>query len=205
MSKFGSSKDRDKGDMYNYYDVEKGGGGGQDSDSIVDFVPAPYDDEEEKEEKKAEKEGNQYKEEGEEQEEEEEVEEEEITSNEIPDLSSSSSHQVSHHSRHHSSSSLPRRHHGHHGNALRQAHIKSFRGRSGYHASTGPADFFKKKYRSEILEVSPGRRSAETALDFLSWLLALLAHFRRPRRSCTATRRACTRGSWRSTPVVAGG
>ena len=46
-----------------------------------------------------------------------------------------------------------RHHHGHHG--LKNSAVKSFRNshKSGYHASTGPQDFFKKKYRSEILEV----------------------------------------------------
>ena len=41
----------------------------------------------------------------------------------------------------------------HHRNALKSP-VKSFRRSSkGYHSSTGPKDFFKKKYKSQILEV----------------------------------------------------
>ncbi len=52
-------------------------------------------------------------------------------------------------SRHHR-----QRHHGS-GRGLKSA-IKAFRStnKRGYHASTGPTDFFKKKYKSGLLEVS---------------------------------------------------
>ncbi len=136
VKKSGGSKN------YNYYQVDKD----EDDEeaAVIDFVP--------REEAEFEKE------------EEEERRMEAIMSNEIPEAAKPSEekkhHKNKHHHGHHG-----RRHHGHHGSALRQSSVKAFRGGggggqssssgdSGYHASTGPADFFKKKYKSEILEVN---------------------------------------------------
>ncbi len=138
VKKSGGSKN------YNYYQVDKDED--DEEEAVIDFVP--------REEAKIE-----------EEEEEERRMEEAIMSNEIPEAAKPSEekkhHKNKHHHGHHG-----RRHHGHHGSALRQSSVKAFRGGgggggqssssgdSGYHASTGPADFFKKKYKSEILEVN---------------------------------------------------
>lgn len=112
-------------DSYNYYQVDNPAQQDQDDDVDIDIVPQDDIDDEEEDEI-------------DEEEEDDDDDDDEILSNDIPAWPPKNRRKI----------------HGLNGGSLRQASVRAFRAnKKGYHASTGPADFMKKRYRSEVLEV----------------------------------------------------